>query len=152
MEAVKLLVKNKKAYADYEILETYETGIILTGAEVKSIKGGHAQLKGSFAAITGGRVWLEHMHVSPYPYSVQLGYEPARRRELLLHKKEIVELATQANEKGMTIVPLQIYLKKGLIKVQIGVCRGKKKHDKRDDLKQRAMNREINQSLKAFSR
>lgn len=148
----KLLVKNKKAYFDYEVLEKYETGIVLTGPEVKSIKGGHVQLKGSFAEVFNGRVLLQNMHVSHYKCSPIAGYNPLRRRELLLRRKEIDFLAGMSSQKGYTLIPLEIFLKNNLIKVLLGVCRGKKAHDKREVLKKRAIIKEINQGLKQFSR
>lgn len=149
---VKILAKNKKAYFDYEILEKYETGIVLTGAEVKSIKGGHIQLKGSFVTIAGGRALTENMHVSPYKYAITTGYDPMRKRELLLKKREISLLAGMTAQKGFTLIPLEIFLKNNLIKVLLGVCRGKAKYDKRDSLKKRDIGREIAQGLKKFSR
>ena len=148
----KLLAANKKAYFDYEVAEKYETGIILTGAEVKSIKGGHTQLKGSFATVDRGKIIVENMHVSPYKHAVIDGYDPLRRKELLLHKKEIVRLASSSAQKGCTLIPLEVILKNNLIKVVLGVCHGKKQHDKRNVLKRRAMQREVDQSLKKFSR
>lgn len=148
----KLLAKNKKAYFDYEIVEKYETGIVLTGSEVKSIKEGHVQLKGSFASTIGGRVTVNNMHVSPYKYAPMEGFDPLRPKELLLRRKEIDYLAGLKSQKGLTLIPLEIYLKNNLIKVLLGVCRGKKAHDKRQDLKKRAVEREINQGLKKFSR
>lgn len=148
----KVLAKNKKAYFDYEIVEKYETGIVLTGAEVKSIKGGHVQLKGSFASVVSGHVMTENLHVSPYRYAPLAGYDPLRRRELLLKRKEIDQLAGLSNQKGFTLILLEIILKNNLVKVILGVCHGKKQHDKRDVLKRRAMTREIDQGLKKFSR
>lgn len=148
----KLLAKNKKAYFDYEILEKIEAGIVLTGPEVKSIKGSHVQLKGSFAGVKNGRVLLENMHVSPYKYSVNTGYDPLHSRELLLKKKEIEHLAGLSAQKGFTLIPLEIFLKNNFIKVLLGVCRGKAQHDKRDTLKQRAVGRDIDQGLKKFTR
>lgn len=150
--AVKLIAKNKKAYFNYEVLEKYEAGIVLTGAEVKSIKGAHVQLKGSFVTIINGRARTENMHVSPYKYSVLKDYDPMRRRELLLKKKELDYLAGMTGQKGFTIIPLEIFLKRGLVKILIGVCRGKKQHDKRQVMRGRAIEREISQGLKRFSR
>ncbi len=141
------LAKNKKAFFDYEVLEKFETGIILTGPEVKSIKAGSVQLKGSFAVVVGSRVFLENMHVSPYRYSVLEGYNPLRKRELLLHRKEIEHLSGIYVQKGGTLIPLEIILKNNLIKVLLGVCRGKKSHDKRNVLKKRAVERDINPEL-----
>lgn len=148
----KLLAKNKKAYFDYEILEKYETGIVLTGPEVKSIKGGHVQLKGSFATVINGRVLVFNMHISHYQCSPVEGYDPLRPRELLLRRKEIDYLLGLTTQKGFTLIPLEIILKNALIKVILGVCRGKKQYDKRQELKKRAVIKEINQGLKKFSR
>lgn len=148
----KFLAKNKKAYFDYEVLEKYETGIVLTGPEVKSIKEGKVQLKGSFATVSNGRVIVENMHITPYKYAANVPQDPLRRRELLLRKKEIDHLAGMSVQKGFTLIPLEIFLKKSLIKVLLGVCRGKRQHDKRDVLKKRAIMREINQGLKKFTR
>lgn len=151
MEA-KELAKNKKAYFDYEVLEKYETGIVLKGAEVKSIKAGHIQLKGSYAEAAAGRVYMKNAHVSPYKYSADKSLDPMRPRQLLLKKKEIACLAGLEVQKGLTLIPLAAYLKKGMIKILLGVCRGKKAHDKRQVLKKRAVDKEISQSLKKFSR
>lgn len=152
MAGVKSLAKNKKAYFDYEVLEKYEAGIILTGAEVKSIKGGHVQLKGSYVSIAHGRAMTENLHVSPYRYAPANAFNPLRRRQLLLKKKEIDYLAGLAAQKSHTLIPLEIIEKNHLVKVVLGVCRGKKQHDKRDTLKRRAVTREIEQGLKRFTR
>lgn len=148
----KLLVKNKRAFFDFEILEKIEAGIILTGAEVKSAKLGRLQMRGSFVTITNGRPWIQHVHISPYQYAPREGYDPDRTRELLLHAKEIQHLAGLTNEKGITVVPLEFILKRNIIKVLLGVCRGKKLRDKRLSLKKKAINREIEQSLKSRGR
>lgn len=148
----RILGKNKKAFFDYEILEKYEAGIVLTGSEVKSIKLGHVQLKGSFAEISAGRVIVKNMHVSPYKCSGNSAPDPLQPKQLLLRRREIEYLAGLASQKGYTLIPLEISLKKNLIKVLLGVCRGKKSQDKRQDLKRRAVSRDIDQSLKKFSR
>ncbi len=155
--AVKIVAKNKKAYFDYEILEKYEAGIVLEGAEVKSIKSGHVQLSGSFVGIARGangrtRLITENLHISPYKYSDITDFDPMRRRELLLKRKEIDYLAGHATREGFTLIPLEIFLKKGLVKVLIGVGKGKKAHDKRQVLKKRAMTKEIEQGLKKYTR
>ncbi|PJC36997.1 SsrA-binding protein [Candidatus Peregrinibacteria bacterium CG_4_9_14_0_2_um_filter_53_11] len=151
-DGLKAAAKNKKAYFDYEILEKFEAGIILTGPEVKSIRKGLVQLKGSYVQVFNGRAYIEKMHISYYPQSNNPDYDPLRSRELLLHKKELELLAARSAEKGLTLVPLEILLKKHLIKVILGVCRGKKQHDKRSVLKDRAVERDIQSSLKKFSR
>ena len=143
---------NRRAYFDYEILETYEAGIVLTGSEVKSVKSGHVQLKGSFISIVAGKALTENLHISPYKYSNDESYSPLRRRQLLLKKKEIDTLAAASSREGYTLIPLEIFQKQHLIKILVGVCRGKKAHDKRDVLKKRAIRRDINQGLKNFSR
>ena len=148
----KVLAKNKKAYFDYEVLEKYETGIVLTGAEVKSIKEGRVQLKGSFATVKQGCIMTQNLHVSPYRYATDQSYNPTRSRELLLKRKEINHLSGITAQKGLTLIPLEIILKKNFVKVVLGVCRGKKAGDKREVLKRRAITREINQGLKKFSR
>lgn len=148
----KLLAKNKKAYFDYEVCEKYEAGIVLTGPEVKSIKGGRVQLKGSFAVVTNGRMMVENMHISHYKCSPIEGYNPLRKRELLLRRQEIDHLAGITIQEGLTLIPLEIFLKRGLIKILLGVCRGKKQHDKRQTLRKRAINKEISQGLKKFAR
>lgn len=152
-----IIAKNKKAYFDYDVLEKYEAGIVLFGPEVKSIKGGKVQLKGSFASIVPGKngrykIMTQNLHISPYPQAAEKNSDPLRARELLLGKKEIEELASKVVTEGFTLVPLEIFLKKGLIKVLLGVCRGRKAHDKRSVLKKRAETKEINVGLKKFSR
>lgn len=148
----KFIAKNKKAYFDYEVLETFEAGIILIGAEVKSVRLGRVQLKGSFVTVRGGHAFTENMHISPYAFAPVTAYNPLRRRELLLNRKELDYLEGQTSQKGFTIVPLEMYLKNNHVKTLLGICRGKKFHDKRSVLKKRAVGREIDQGLKRFSR
>ncbi|MFA6918123.1 MAG: SsrA-binding protein SmpB [Candidatus Gracilibacteria bacterium] len=142
------LVKHKKAFHDYEILEAYEAGIVLTGEEVKSIRAGQINLKGSFVDTFNEEAFLNGAHVSRYKYTANKAYEPTRKRKLILHNKEILKIGESINQKGVTAVPLEIYLKKGLIKVSIGICRGKKLYDKRESLKKRETEREIQRQLK----
>jgi len=147
-----ILANNKQAYFNFEVLEKIEAGIILSGAEVKSIKAGRAQLKGGHVTVENGKAWLEKVHVSPYSYSSIEGYDPIKKRQLLLHKEEIERLTGFAKEKGMTIIPLELYRKKHLIKILIGVCRGKKKQDKRHDLKKKAVEKDLAHSIKSILR
>ncbi|MBI4975576.1 SsrA-binding protein SmpB [Candidatus Peregrinibacteria bacterium] len=140
--------KNKKAYHDYEILEDYEAGIKLLGSEVKAIKFNNANLKGSFVEIENGEAFINGMHVSKYKFSNDKNLEPARKRKLLLKKKEIDKISAAINQKGVTAVPLELYSKKGLIKVKVGICRGKKLHDKREVLKKRSQEMEIKRAIK----
>lgn len=142
--------KNKKAYHDYEILNQYEAGIVLNGDEVKSIKGNHAQLKGAFVDVHGEEAFLNEAHVSKYKHSARKDNDFTRKRKLILHKKEILKIDKALNEKGVTAIPLELYAKKGLIKLKIGICRGKKLHDKRDTLKRRSEELDIKRQLKNF--
>lgn len=153
----RVIASNKKAYFDYEVIEKYEAGIVLKGPEVKSVKAGRVQLKGSFAGVVTGanghvRLITHNLHISPYAQAGTKNSDPLRERELLLNRKELDVLASRSTQEGFTIIPLEMHLKKGLVKVLLGVCRGKKAHDKRDVLKKRAVTREINIGLKKFSR
>ena len=144
-----VLADNKKACFDYHILETYEAGLVLTGQEVKSVRGGHFSLKGAYVTFHNNQAYLTGGHISKYKPAGQLpAYDPERSRRLLLHKKQIRYLMGKALEKGLTIVPLQVYTKLRLIKVEIGVGQGRHKYDKRELLKKRDLDRETKQALK----
>lgn len=149
---LKSFAKNKKAFADFEILEKIEAGIALKGGEVKSIRDGHAQLKGSFIEVKNGNALANNIHISKYKYDSNEKFNPTRKRRLLLHKKEIAMIASKLDTKGLTVIPLELYEKHGLIKLLIGVCRGKKKYDRREELKKRARDIEVAQAMKKFSR
>jgi len=142
----KILVKNKKAFFDYEILETLEAGVVLNGSEVKSVKAGHVQLKGSYVSIRGAETWLIKTHISPYKQGVK--FEPERERKLLLKKSEIRSLAGRLNTAGTTLIPTEIYLKKNLIKVAVSLARGKKQYDKREVKKKRELERSLRKEYK----
>lgn len=144
------LAKNKKAFADFEILEKIEAGIQLSGAEVKSTRGGHANLKGSYVEIKNSETFTNGIHISPYAPAQQTDYKPTRKRKLLLHKKEIYKLEKALADKGTTLVPLDIHLKNNRIKITIGICRGKKKYDRRNELKKRSQNLDIKRTLKNY--
>jgi len=144
------ITKNKKAFHDYHIIEGYEAGLVLFGDEVKSIKGKHINLKGGFVDIENGEAWLNECHVSPYKQSNRKTQDPTRKRKLLLNHTQIENIAKAINEKGVTAIPIEVYLKKGLIKVNIGICRGKKLYDKRETLKKRSQEIEINRQLKRY--
>ena len=144
------LSKNKKAFHDYEILEQFEAGIVLTGEEVKSVREGQINLKGSFVNTLHEETFLNNAHISNYKFSSNKDYNPIRIRKLILHKKEILNIDKSINQKGVTATALEAYLKKGLIKISIGICRGKKLHDKRETLKNRAMEKDIQKQLKNF--
>lgn len=146
-----MITNNKKAYFDYHVLEELEAGLVLSGPEVKSIKAGEINLKGSYINTKSDReAYLVNAYVAPYKPagSQQVNYDPYQPRKLLLHKKEIKYLYGKAKEPGITIVPLEVYLSHGLIKLKIGVVRGKKKYDKRETIKQREFNRRKRQALK----
>ena len=144
----KVIASNRKARRDYHILDTLEAGIELRGTEVKAIRLGHISLEESFAAIENGReVFLYQAHVQPYEYGNVHNHDPVRPRRLLLHRQEILRLAGQTAQKGCTLVPLQVYLKHGRVKIEIGVCKGKHHEDKREDLKRRTADRESQRAI-----
>jgi SsrA-binding protein len=148
----KTLVTNRSAFHDYHILEKYEAGIALKGTEVKSIRAGAAQLKDSYVAVRAGEAWLLNAHISPYSFGNRENHEPLRERKLLLHRREIRRLEEEVARKGMTLVVTRIYLKKGRIKCEIGVARGKKLYDKRAADMKRTLERETRAQLKERSR
>lgn len=140
---------NRKARFDYEFLQTYEAGIKLLGHEVKSIKKGSANLQGSFVIIRGGEAYITNFNVPPYQEAnLSANYDPERPRKLLLNKKELAELAEASTTRGLTIVPIKLYNKKGLIKLEFALARGKKKYDKRQTIKKRDIEREVKRKLK----
>ncbi len=140
--------RNRKAYHDYEILETVEAGIALLGSEVKSIREGNVSLADSYAKIDGGEVYLLNCHIAEYKNAGPFGHEPRRRRKLLLHRAEIRKLEKRVEEKGWTLVPLRVYFnERGIAKVELAVCRGKRLYDKRQALKRRDLEREIDREL-----
>ncbi len=147
-DKIKVVAQNKKARHDYFIEQTFEAGIVLSGTEVKSIRQGKVNLKDSYATIEHGEVFLTGMHVSPYEQGNIFNKDPERDRKLLLHKSEINRLAGYVQQKGMTLVPLQLYFKNGKVKVELGVARGKKLYDKREDIARRDAKREIDRKLK----
>lgn len=146
------LAENRTAFFDYDILETYEAGLVLTGQEVKSVKQGHLNLKGAYVTFHNGEATLLNAHISPYKQAGHLpDFDPTMTRHLLLHKREIANLQGKAAEKGLTIVPLKVYTKGRLIKVSIGVARGRHQYDKREMLKDRAIAREARQTAKRLN-
>ena len=142
-----LLITNRKARHDYFVLDSYECGIVLEGPEVKSIRNGHANLQDGYARIDDGEAWLFGMHVSPYEFS-RGELDPVRPRKLLLHHKQIVELAARPEEKGTTLVPLRVYFKDGRAKVELGHAQGKARYDKRQAIAERDAQRETSARLK----
>ena len=147
-ESVKLIANNKKAYHDYFILDTYEAGIALHGTEVKSLRMGKCSIKESFIRIENGEVFIYGMHISPYEKGNIFNKDPLRVKKLLLHKAEINKLLGKIKEKGMSVVPLKVYLKGSLVKVEIGLSKGKKLYDKRDDIAKKDQKREAERDFK----
>lgn len=152
MTNIKVIATNKKARFDYEILETYEAGIALTGPEVKSIKLGHISIKESFATVKSEEVFLTNAHISPYKQAANIDQYPTRPRKLLLKKSEISSLIGKTKTQGLTLIPTKIYLKRGLVKVEVGLGKGKKKHDKRETIKRKDIKREVEREVKEKSK
>ncbi len=144
----RLVCTNKKARRNYAIDGTYEAGMVLMGTEVKALRQGKAHLKDSYARIKDDEIFLVDTHISPYSHGNQLNHEPDRTRKLLMHKREIRKLYGKTRERGFTLVPLRIYFKGGKAKVEIGLGKGKKLYDKREDLKRKAVEREVERSFK----
>ncbi len=149
---MKVIATNKKAYHDYEIIETYEAGIELKGTEIKSVRNHAVNLKDSFAKVENGEVWLYNMHISPYDYGNIHNHDPRRKRRLLLKKREINRLAGLTSRGGYTLIPLKMYLKGKWAKIELAVAKGKKKYDKRQAIKEREVRRELDRALKEFRR
>lgn len=145
---IKTIAVNKKAVHDYFIFERIEAGIVLKGTEVKSLRDGRANLKDSYARVNNGEVFLLDCHISPYPCGGHFNHDPERPRKLLLRKKEIKKLLGKMTEKGMTLIPTRLYFKEGLVKVELGLAKGKKQYDKRDALRKKEERREIERAFK----
>ena len=151
-DEVKVLLTNRAAFHEYHILSTYEAGVVFQGTEVKSVRNGQIQLKESYVAVRDGEVWLFNAHISPYAYGNRDNHEATRTRKLLLHRREIDKLEQEATVKGMTLVVTRVYLKKGRIKFEVGVARGKKLYDKRETEMRRTVDRETRAALKERNR
>ncbi|MBP8980374.1 MAG: SsrA-binding protein SmpB [Syntrophobacterales bacterium] len=141
--AEKIIAQNKTARLHYFIDETYEAGIVLVGTEVKSLREGRANLKDSYAMVREGEIFLHDLHISPYSFGNRYNHDPLRTRKLLMHSREIKRLYGKSREKGLTIIPLKLYFKRGKVKVEIGVGRGKKLYDKREAMKEKDARREM---------
>ena len=139
----RIAINNRKARHEYEVLDSFEAGIVLRGSEVKSLRLGNANLLDSYAYVKAGEVWLSGMHINPYEQANILNHEPLRERKLLLHKKEIRKLVGKTSEKGLTLIPLKVYFKNGRAKVEVGLCRGKRSYDKRAAIAKRDTEREM---------
>lgn len=144
----KILARNRKALHEYYVEDTWEAGIVLLGPEVKSARDGRVNLAGAFATVDGGEVWLHDMHISPYDPASQFNADPLRRRKLLLNRREIRRLIGATQQKGYTLVPLDVYLRGGRIKLTIALARGKKLYDKRETLKRKEAERDVERAVK----
>ncbi|HPZ43986.1 MAG TPA: SsrA-binding protein SmpB [Bacillota bacterium] len=149
---IKTVTENRKARHEYHILETYEAGIALKGTEVKSLRAGKASLQDSFARVENAELMLYNMHISPYEQGNQFNHEPKRVRRLLMHKQEIMRLLGKTREKGLALIPLKVYFKNGLAKVELALARGKKLYDRREDIASRDARREMDRAMKERSR
>ena len=142
------ILVNKKAYRDFDIIQKIEAGISLKGTEVKSIKSGKISVSDGFGVIKNGEIFLKNVHVSKYPFGNRINHDPLRMRKLLLHKREILKLGAKIKEKGFTLVPLKVYEKKGVIKIEMGLAKGKRAYNKKDDIKKKDEMRELKRSFK----
>ncbi|APW58646.1 SsrA-binding protein SmpB [Paludisphaera borealis] len=147
-EGVKIVARNRKARHDYDLLEKVEAGIVLTGTEVKSLRNGKANLEDAYAEITRGEIWLLGCDIPEYLQANRMNHVPKRPRKLLLHRKEIEKLGTKSGERGLTLIPLSIYFKKGMAKVEISIAKGRKTFDKREALKKQDAKRDIDRALR----
>jgi SsrA-binding protein len=143
----KAVATNRRARYDYDIEETFEAGMVLTGAEVKSLRGGRASLSEAYARVSEGEVWLENLHISPYAQATLRDYDPLRPRKLLLHRNQIERLIGKTQESGVTLVPMRLYFKRGLAKLQLGLGRGKRRYEKRQAIAEREHRREMERAL-----
>ena len=147
-QARRIIAENRKARHDYHIIETWEAGVALLGTEVKAIREGRVNLRDSYARAEKGEVWMMNVHISPYSHSGYAGHDELRQRKLLLHRHEIRKLAGRAAEKGLTLVPLELYFKNGRVKVSLALAKGQQAHDKRETIKRREVDRETRAAVK----
>ena len=143
----KLVARNRKARHEYEILDTHEAGIVLKGPEVKSVRAGQLAFRDAFARVEGGEIWLYNLHISPYEQANRANEDPDRVRKLLMHREEIRRLLSKTEEKGLTLIPLEIYFRRGNVKVLLGVARGRRLYDKREKLKKQTQDREAKRAM-----
>lgn len=147
----RLVAENRKARHKFDVIDTLECGICLVGSEVKSLRQGHLSLEESYARVKGGEVWLIGVDISEYSHANRMNHDPKRSRKLLLHRREIRKFAARAHEEGLTLAPLKVYFKQGVAKILLGLCRGRKTHDKREVLKKRDMQRDIQRAMRRGS-
>ncbi|NIM04932.1 MAG: SsrA-binding protein SmpB [Armatimonadetes bacterium] len=144
----KTIAVNRKARHDYQVFETFEAGIVLTGGEIKSVRNGRVQLRDGYAIIQNGEAWLENVHISPYEQAARDNPSPIRRRKLLLHRREINRLIGKTQEKGLTLIPMEVYLSRGRAKVKLALARGRRQYDKRRAIAEREMRLEVERARK----
>lgn len=143
-----LISKNKRAYHDYTVVDSYEAGIELQGTEVKSLRNGHLVLKDAYIDVNRGEMYLKNAHIPPYEQANRFNHEPERPRRLLMHKAEIIKIGSLTDERGITLIPLRVYFKNGRVKVQVGLCKGKDRADKRHALKEHEAKRDMDRALR----
>ena len=146
----KIVSKNRKARFNYELIETYEAGLVLQGSEIKSIRAGQISINEAYVRVDGDEAWLIDAHVAPYAMATHNNHEPRRQRKLLLHKYEIKKLYGKVNEMGFSLIPLRVYFKKGKAKIQIALARGKKRHDKRETIRRRDEQRDLDRAMRQY--
>ena len=147
-KGTKQIAQNRKALHDYFVLDRFEAGIELTGTEVKSVRAGTLNLKDCYARVKNGELWVQGMHISPYKQGNRFNADPDRDRRLLMHKREIIRLGSRVRQEGLALVPLSLYFKDGYVKVELGLCKGKKLYDKRNDAAEESARREIDRKMK----
>jgi SsrA-binding protein len=147
-EAKKTIAENRKARFDYFIEDTYECGVVLEGTEVKSVRNGNISFPDSFGEIINGEVWIKNFHISEYSFSSIFNHDPDRPKKLLLHKEEIKRIARKVDNKGYTLIPIEVYLKDGRVKIALGICKGKKQFDKRAAIKDRDIKRDLQREFR----
>jgi len=151
-DQIKIITANRKAYHEYTITDSMEAGLVLTGTEIKSIRAGRVNLRDAYAKPDKGELWLVGAHIAHHPGGNRYNHEPGRPRKLLLHRKEVAFLISQTEQKGLTLVPLRLYIKKGVAKVEVGVARGKKVYDKRESIRRKETDREMDRHMKSRTR
>ena len=144
----KIVATNRKARHDYDVVDRWECGIVLSGSEVKSLRDGQVQLKDAYGEVRNGELWLENLHIAPYAFAREGGHDPDRRRKLLAHRREIQTMAAQVAEQGLTLIPMQIYFAKGLAKVDLALARGRRTYDKRQAIRAREQKREMDRAAR----
>ena len=152
VDQFKVLATNRKAYHDYTVEETHEAGVALTGTEIKSVRAGSVNLRDSYAQVRNGELWLMNVHIAPYEPASRQNVDPYRDRKLLLHRNEILRLMGRAQEKGLTLIPLRMYLKQNRAKVEVALVKGKKLYDKRESIAKRESDREVQRAVKERGR